>query len=164
MKRRILIGLAALVGLMITFVLVTASIWPVMNDVTTGETPAYPDVLPQYFSADPPRVYDEALGAVEGLDRWEVASEDRNDGVIEATRETALGFVDDVTITVEPQTEFVTIVNVHSRSRVGKGDFGQNARNIREFQAELDERLGAVRFDPYENSGKEPGDRTPGDS
>jgi uncharacterized protein (DUF1499 family) len=164
MKRRVLIGLAVFVGLIVIAVLVTASIWPVLNDVTTGETPAYPDVLPQYFSTDPARVYDESVAAVEELDDWEVVEAKEEERVVEATRETTLfGFVDDITITVQPQTEFVTVVKVRSRSRVGKGDFGQNARNIREFQAELDERLGAVRFNPYENSDQSPGDRTAGD-
>lgn len=149
MKRRILTILAVVVGLLVTFVLVTGSMWPVLNDVKTSETPAYPDVLDQYFSADPKRVFDEAAQAVESLENWELVEKKSDRLTIEATRETTLGFTDDITITVRPQTEFVSRVAVHSRSRVGKGDFGQNARNIREFQAELDDRLGAVRFDPF---------------
>lgn len=153
-KRRILTILAVITGLLVTGALVSASIWPTINDVTTGETPAYPDVLPQYFSADPKRVFDETVAAVEELERWSVVEANSDAGTLEAIRETRLGFVDDITITVVPETEFVVRVGVRSRSRVGKGDFGQNARNIREFQAELDQRLGAVRFDPYKERGE----------
>lgn len=145
--------MAVVTGLFVTAALVTASIWPVINEVRTGETPEYPDILPQYFSADPPRVFEESVRAVEGLDGFTLVRQDAPSGVIDATHETTLGFVDDITITVVPRTDFVTSVDVVSRSRVGRGDFGQNARNIRAFQAELDRRLGAVRFNPYENSG-----------
>jgi len=42
----------------------------------------------------------------------------------------------------------VTRVHVRSQSRVGRGDLGQNARNVEQLFAELDRRLGTVRFDP----------------
>ena len=156
MRRKIILTLAVLTGLLVTAALVTASIWPVINDVETGKTPQYPKLLPQYFSADMPRVFAEASASVRALDRFTTVSEDAEAGVIEATRESHIGFVDDVTIHVRPQTDFVTSVSVHSRSRVGIGDFGQNARNIRAFQAELDRRLGAVRFNPYEKKSEDP--------
>jgi uncharacterized protein (DUF1499 family) len=149
MKRRILIAAAILVGLIVTGLLVAASVWPVINEVETGATPEYPEVQPQYYTTEPRRVFDEASAAVEELDRWTLVSSDPSQWRIEAERETQVfGFVDDVTITIEPVTEFVTRVHVRSASRVGKGDFGQNARNIEEFFGELDNRLGAVKFDP----------------
>lgn len=150
MKRKVLIALAVVVGLFVTATLVSASMWPVINVVETGRTPQYPDVLPQYFSADPKRVFEESERAVIAIDGWRVESSDSGIGVINATRETRLmGFIDDITINITPETEFVTRVDVRSASRVGKGDFGQNARNIRELQTEIDNRLGAVRFDPF---------------
>ncbi|MGM0555361.1 MAG: DUF1499 domain-containing protein [Myxococcota bacterium] len=149
MKRRILIAAAVLVGLIVTGLLVAASIWPVINEVETGATPEYPDVQPQYYTTEPRRVFDESVGAVEELEQWTLVSSDPAQWRIEAERETdVFGFVDDITVTIEPVTEFVTRVNVRSSSRVGKGDFGQNARNIEELFDELDNRLGAVKFDP----------------
>ncbi len=148
MKRKILTTLAVLVGLFVTATLVTASVWPVINVVETGKTRAYPDVLPQYFSADAKRLHGEAERAVIQLRGWHVTSRG-GDGPIEATHEGMLGMIEDVTITISAETEFVSRIDVRSASRVGRGDFGQNARNIRELQAEIDRRLGAVRFDPY---------------
>jgi len=49
-------------------------------------------------------------------------------------------FNDDVTITISHEGEGA-VVNVRSHSRVGKGDFGTNARRIRRFQAELAKRV-----------------------
>ncbi|QDG53320.1 DUF1499 domain-containing protein [Persicimonas caeni] len=149
MKQKLLIALAVLVGVTVTGLLVAASIWPVINEVETGKTPEYPEVQPQYYTTDPQRVFEEAKAGVEELDGWTLVGEDAATYTLEAERETdVFGFIDDVTIRVEPVTEFVTRVNVRSASRVGKGDFGQNARNIEEFFVELDGRLGAVKFDP----------------
>lgn len=151
MKRKLLIGLAIFVSLSVVGVLVASAIWPVLNVVETGQTPEYPDVRPHYYSAEPKRVLDEAVEAVGDVERMTVVEVDRSTSTITATRETRLmGFVDDLTITVSPVTEFVTEVNVRSASRIGKGDFGQNARNIKAYLGALDERLGAVKFDPEE--------------
>jgi uncharacterized protein (DUF1499 family) len=51
-----------------------------------------------------------------------------------------LKFKDDVTIRIRRQGG-ATRVSVKSRSRTGKLDFGQNARNVREFLAALDQEL-----------------------
>ena len=152
MKRRLLTLLAVLVGLTVTALLVAASIWPVINEVETGKTPEYPDVQPQYYSTtDPKRVFEEARASIVELEQWKLVSKDPTTRTLTAERTTdLLGFVDDVQVRVEPVTEFVTRVHVRSASRVGRGDFGQNARNIAEFFDELDSRLGAVKFDPDE--------------
>lgn len=150
MKRRLVTIAATVVGLIVTGVLVAASIWPVISDVETGKTPQYPELQPQFYSADPARVFDEARAGVEALERFRLIEADPRQGRLEAEADTPVWglFVDDLTITVAPATEFVTEVQVRSRSRVGEGDFGQNARNIGEFFDELDRRLGAVKFDP----------------
>lgn len=147
-KSKVLIAVALIVGLLITGVLVTATIWPVINDVETGATPEYPDVLPQFYNAEPLRVYEESLGAVKSMENWKVVSTDAQTYQIVAERSTRLGFVDDVLIYVEPVTDFATQIRVRSTSRVGRGDFGQNARNIKEFFGAVDERIGALKFDP----------------
>lgn len=149
MKRNLLYIAAALVGIVVTLVLVSASVWPVINRVETGKTAEYPEVQPQYYTADPARVFDEVRGSVMEMEAWSVATEDRNQGTLSAVRNTRFDlFQDDVEIRVEAVTEFATSVNVVSKSRVGKGDLGQNARNIEELFAELNQRLGALRFDP----------------
>jgi uncharacterized protein (DUF1499 family) len=116
-------------------------IWPVINIVETGRTPEYPDIVPMTVPASPARVFDAAMHAVNRLPRWSVVSYDDRTGEIRAEATTRmLRFVDDVTIHVERNGDGAR-VHVRSASRVGKGDFGQNARNIRAFLSELDRQL-----------------------
>jgi uncharacterized protein (DUF1499 family) len=72
---------------------------------------------------------------------WDMRETKRDQGIIEAVATTRLfKFKDDVTITVTREGD-ASIVNVRSKSRVGKSDLGTNARRIRAFQAELAKRL-----------------------
>lgn len=149
MKKRLLIALGILVTLVVAALITAAITWPLLNQVQTGATPEYPEIQPQYYTADPQRVFDEARAGAGGLKNWSVSAETPAQYLIEATREAAFfGFRDDITIRVEPVTEFVTRVQLTSRTHFGKGDFGQNARNIQEFFDELDERLGATKLNP----------------
>lgn len=115
--------------------------WPVINVVETGRTPEYPDLQPRQYRAHKDRVLDSALRAVKALPRWTPVSSRPELGEIRAEASTRLlRFVDDVVIRVEEQAG-ATVVNVRSASRVGRGDFGQNARNVRAFLAELDRQM-----------------------
>jgi uncharacterized protein (DUF1499 family) len=68
--------------------------------------------------------------AVRGLPRWRVESVERGAGLLRATRRTRLWrFVDDVTVRVEAAPGG-SRVHARSQSRVGKGDLGQNRRNL----------------------------------
>lgn len=115
--------------------------WPTINIVETGKTPEYPDVVPRRYPASKDRVFDAALQAVGRMPRWTLVSSRTEQGEIRAEATTRLfRFVDDVTIHCAEQSG-VTAVNVRSASRVGRSDFGQNARNIRAFFDALDSQL-----------------------
>jgi uncharacterized protein (DUF1499 family) len=120
--------------------LLAAFIWPTINDVRTGATPQYPDLQPQRFAQPYDRVFDAALTTARAQG-WDVTTNDRDRGHIEAVSTTRLfRFKDDVTIDVTRDGDSA-VVNVRSHSRIGKGDFGTNARRIRRFQAEIAQRL-----------------------
>lgn len=73
---------------------------------------------------------------------WTVVSTDPTSGELKAEARTRLlKFVDDVTIHVRPTSGQRISVDMHSRSRVGKGDFGANARRIGSFLSALDSAL-----------------------
>ncbi|MFN0123604.1 MAG: DUF1499 domain-containing protein [Blastocatellia bacterium] len=141
MKKRILLkSVVAVVALLVSAALISGTIWPRINDVKTGETPEYPDIQPQQFSASLYQVFDAALATAHDLG-WDDITEDRGNGEIHAVETTALmRFHDDITISVK-QAGTGVIVNMRSHSRVGKGDLGTNARRIRRFQAEMKKRL-----------------------
>src|SRR5262245_58311088 len=115
-------------------------IWPTINDVKTGVTPEYPDIQPQRFNQPPDKVFEAALAAAQAMG-WDIRETIREQGIIEAVATTRLfKFKDDVTVMITREGD-ATVVNVRSKSRVGKSDLGTNARRIRAFQAELAKRL-----------------------
>lgn len=115
--------------------------WPLINVAETGRTPEYPDLQPVRYPAPNFLVFEAALRAVSRLPRWRVTASRFEAGEICAEARTAVfRFVDDVTIRLE-EREGATVVHVRSASRIGRGDFGQNARNVRAFLAELDRQM-----------------------
>jgi uncharacterized protein (DUF1499 family) len=114
--------------------------WPRINDVETGKTPEYPDLRPKMYAASVARVAKASEEAIGHLPRWSLVGSGSGPGghsiqAISTTR--VFRFKDDVTIRIYREGPW-TYVTVRSKSRVGKGDFGQNARNIQAFLAELD--------------------------
>ena len=101
----------------------------------TDEPGADPGLLD--LPLPPAEALARAESAVRGLPRWRVEMTDAAAGIVTATRRTRLfRFTDDVTIRLEPAAGG-TRVHVRSQSRVGKGDFGQNRRNVMELFAAL---------------------------
>ena len=106
------------------------------GDVTAEQQRAYPDIQPLVVRANAGETFDRALGAVRDLG-WEVVASDRSAGRIEAVDTTYwFGFKDDVVIRIAP-AEGGTRVDVRSKSRVGRGDLGTNARRVRELLKRL---------------------------
>jgi len=80
-----------------------------------------------------------------GLRGWRVISADDRQGVIVAEAKTlALRFVDDVRIRIVLDPNAQTRVDARSASRVGRLDFGTNARRIARFCRRLDRQLGRL--------------------
>lgn len=139
---KIVVYIIIAIVLLASFPFALGLIWPRINDVRTGATPQYPDIQPQRFPAafGQERVFNASLEAVRGMG-MEVREADKAAGVIEAIATTRLfKFKDDVTITITQEADQI-VVNVRSKSRIGKGDLGANARRIRAFQAELAKRF-----------------------
>lgn len=117
--------------------------WPWLNDVETGRTPQYPDLQVREYRKPPAAVAEAVHASIEALPRFEsVGSGSGPAGIaIHAVARTRVfRFRDDVTARVWLEGGR-TQLSIRSRSRLGKLDFGQNARNIRELLAELDRRL-----------------------
>lgn len=90
-------------------------------------------------------VWSAAVGLAESSSGWTVLSTDARAGEIQAEARTrAFSFVDDVWVRLSLDRQGQTRVDVASSSRVGRADFGTNARRIARFLHALDARL-AVR-------------------
>jgi uncharacterized protein (DUF1499 family) len=117
-----------------------ATAWPRINDVETGKTPEYPDLKVKIYSQSPEKVAKAGEEAIRSLPRWTLVGQGKGPGgySLQAVHETKVfHFKDEVTIEIRREGQW-TKMKVRSRSRKGKWDFGQNARNIRELLAEVD--------------------------
>jgi uncharacterized protein (DUF1499 family) len=132
---RHLVVVAAVVG---AFWAATA--WPRLNDVETGKTPEYPELRVRDYGASVDTVVASVKTLAGRLPRWEVigAGKGPSGAEIQLVHTTpVLRFKDDVTVRIRREGGR-TSVSVRSKSRVGKWDFGQNARNVRELLDALD--------------------------
>lgn len=108
--------------------------WLTKNWANTTE-PTHPDLGPLVLPVPPEAAAERVRAAVGSLPRWAVESATADE--LKLTRRTGtVGFVDDITVRLTPDGGG-TVVHAESRSRVGKGDLGQNRRNILELWAAL---------------------------
>ena len=108
--------------------------WFTKNWASTRE-PTHADLHPVSLAGSPEAANAIVKKAISTLRNWRVESE--APGELMLTRRTrVIGFVDDVTVTIEPAGSG-SIIHAVSKSRVGLGDLGQNRRNILELWAAL---------------------------
>jgi uncharacterized protein (DUF1499 family) len=102
----------------------------------------YPAVKPLVVKhKDKHAVYMAALGLIQDND-WELVAEYSEAGVIEATARTPIfGFHDDVIIRISRLSDDTIQVDMRSSSRVGRKDFGVNAKRIQRYMQSLQQRL-----------------------
>lgn len=101
---------------------------------------AYPDLASLKLAIPPNQAFEQALALAKD-NGWEVVSKVPEEGRIEATTKSLLyGFTDEVAVRVKPANGG-SIVDVRSRSRIGRIDRGVNAKRIRAYLAVLDQRV-----------------------
>lgn len=100
--------------------------------------PTHSDLAPLKIdrSADAVRALIQSVVAKRG--KWTLESAEGEQ--LHLVRSTRLGFQDDVRLQLHP-TDTGTLIHAESRSRVGKGDLGQNRRNILELWSALRKQL-----------------------
>jgi hypothetical protein len=117
--------------------------WPRIHQVETGRTPEYPDLKPRSYAAGDDRVAAAVKAAVGRLSRWRLvgAASGAKGTDIQAEHAIPLvGLKEDITVQIRRQSGR-TEVRVLSRSPSVPWDFGQNARNIRELLAAVDDEM-----------------------
>lgn len=107
-----------------------------------AQSAAFPELVTLELDMPAPEVFAAAEEVVADMG-WELVEADLLDGRIEATDTTYwFGFKDDVVIRIASGGER-SYVDVRSKSRVGRGDMGTNARRIRAFLDALKAKTGA---------------------
>lgn len=114
------------------------------RDLTTNRarTSDSSSLKPLRLSGSVDHTVERLRNSVADMPHWQWIDQSRTPqggAVINLVRTTALfRFQDDVQVTIQrDDADPVVVVHVISRSRVGKGDLGQNPRNIKELLARL---------------------------
>jgi len=98
----------------------------------------YPEITSLYLDEKSDEVFKKVLELVQAKS-WDVVSLYPSEGVVEATATTPVfWFMDDVVIRVK-STEKGTRVDMRSSSRIGRGDYGTNARRVKIFLKKLED-------------------------
>lgn len=106
------------------------------NYAATADSSSDPRVRPRILGGAPAAVRQALETGIAGNARWTIRAAD--DSVIWATRTTRVfRWVDDIFILLTPVGDS-TRVDARSASRVGKGDLGQNRRNLAELWAAVE--------------------------
>lgn len=111
------------------------------EEVATLQRQGYPDLRTLQLAAAPDVVFAAALQVV-AASGWELVASVEAEGRIEAVARTRwFGFKDDVVIRIQPGEAGSTLVDLRSKSRVGRSDVGANAARIRGFLQALQAQL-----------------------
>lgn len=98
----------------------------------------YPDLGPLVVADSPARTFALVRATAAAQRDWVTTAVDSAAGRLEATATTRwFGFKDDVVIRVRGHGPDSAVVDMRSKSRVGKGDVGVNAARIRKYFAAL---------------------------
>ena len=106
-------------------------------EVAVQQQRAFPDIQPIMLGASPDQAFGRVLAAAQAMG-WEVVASAPTEGRLEAVDTTFwFGFKDDIVIRVRA-ADGGSRVDVRSKSRVGLGDAGTNARRVRAYRAALE--------------------------
>lgn len=111
----------------------------------TGEKAKDPNLRSRYFKLPKDKLMEEVSAIMKKMRGYRVLHEVPNVGEIVLEKRTALGRVQDVTITVVGVSPVKSAVDIYSASRGSLGDLGSNYRTIVEIFGALDRALAAYK-------------------
>ncbi|MCP4007331.1 MAG: DUF1499 domain-containing protein [bacterium] len=101
---------------------------------------SYPDIRPLILQSPPTEAFPRALAVAREMPSWKVVGHNEAAGRIEAIATSSVfRFVDDIVVRVRPDGSG-TRVDLRSRSRMGRSDFGANAARILDYLSALQSR------------------------
>jgi uncharacterized protein (DUF1499 family) len=112
------------------------------NYAATSDDPQSP-LAALHSDLSPTELANRTAAAVATLPRWRLTQRDAEgqEVTLHFVHTTRLArFVDDITVRISPH-ENGSILQAESRSRIGKGDLGQNPRNLRALLEAVEGRL-----------------------
>lgn len=113
--------------------------WLTKNIYVTSPFNPDPFFHPRRLQVPKAAVIQISLALIRQLPRWKLEQYYELQGRIHAIRQSrVLGFVDDINIYIGQGIDGITTLEMTSQSRIGKGDWGQNRRNLKKFLSRFD--------------------------
>jgi uncharacterized protein (DUF1499 family) len=132
----------AVTGIVIAVILSRIDDWGRDFSTNVAQTGENAKIRPLRLTVSPDAALERMKSAVSQMSNWQWIDETKvADGhLVNLVRSTTVfRFKDDVQVTITPDSDTGgTVLNAISRSRVGKGDLGQNPRNIKELFAKIE--------------------------
>lgn len=111
------------------------------GETSTLQKSFYPDIMTHVYVQSPDEVFSAVTDVINEFG-WELVDANQAEGRIEATESTKwFGFKDDVVVRLQTGSMNSTILDIRSKSRVGRSDIGVNANRIRRFTKALNTKL-----------------------
>ncbi len=113
------------------------------NSAETDPDSPLPELRPRVYPLSPQQLFKLARASAIELD-WQIKSVDASQFRLELVVTTALlGFRDDVVVHARPTSGDESSLYVHSKSRVGRADFGANLGHILRLKKTIQEKIAA---------------------
>ena len=144
MKKKIIIGIVAVVVIFVGLLVVARTVYPT-NIADTAPDHAETALRTRHYRTDLKTFRTETEKIIPALStwgrNWKFISAEENETALTINAEVpVVVFTDDLKIKAEKAADGIT-VNVHSNSRVGKSDFGENRRHLLQILEALDARF-----------------------
>lgn len=98
-----------------------------------------PDMKTRYYKVTKDKAVDGIKVAIGKLQGYQLCFEIKNAGELVYMKKTVTGRIQDITLTITKTGAMTTAVDIYSASRGSMGDFGSNARVIRQVYRALDQ-------------------------
>ena len=146
MIKKIIIGVLGAAALLAVVLTITRTMYP-NNVAETSETNENAEMKTRRYETDLQTANEAVKQIIPTLSSWGLKwklgeSKIENDSAIIKAEVPVVIFTDDLEVKLEQINDEV-IVNVYSASRIGKSDFGENARHIKKLLKALDKRFNA---------------------
>jgi uncharacterized protein (DUF1499 family) len=113
-------------------------VWLTKNVYVTSPRDPDPFFRPRKYSQNKSEVIQVVMDTVNSLQGWKFEEHKEIQGRIRATHRWFIGLGEEVNIYVVQGLDGITTVEITSQSKAGKGDWGQNKRNVKNFFTALD--------------------------
>lgn len=119
-------------------------VWLTKNSYVTSPRDTDPFFRPRKYAQNKMEVIQMVKEAVNSLRGWKFEEHKEIQGRVRASRRWFIGLGEEINVYVVQGVDGVTTMEITSQSKVGKGDWGQNKRNVKNLLTALDLKIKPV--------------------